>query len=109
MQHHLHIRKRLSQKKLEPYPSKNFWIHTLDKVVLALGVLGPVMALPQLELIYIEHQAAGVSVLSWTTWAFMNIPWVMYGVVHKERPIVVTYTLWFFINGLVAIGALLYS
>ena len=81
----------------------------LDRVVLFIGVAGPVAALPQVIKIYMLHDATGVSALSWALWAVMDIPWIAYCMAHHERPIVTTYTLWLIVNGIVCIGALLYG
>ncbi len=103
---HVHVRKRHT---LEPYPARSFWKRVLDRVVLAVGVIGPVMSIPQILLIYVGKDATGVSSVSFLAWAVMNIPWIMYGMVHRETPIVITYTLWFFCNVLIFAGAVLYG
>jgi len=104
---HLHLRKRIS-KALEPYPSRHFWKWLLDGVVYTVGIIGPVMALPQILLIYGGRDATGVSSVAWFSWALMDIPWILYGIVHKERPIIITYTLWLACNVLIGIGAIIY-
>ena len=104
---HFHIRKRVS-KSLEPYPARSAWKRALDKSVYAAGVIGPIMTIPQIALIYIGQDATGVSPVSWLMWGLLDIPWIMYGVVHRERPIVLTYTLWLVCNGVVFVGAILY-
>src|SRR3989344_4926989 len=101
--HHVHLRKRIS-KGLEPYPARSAWKRLLDKVIYAVGIIGPVMSIPQIALIYTTKNAAGVEPISWLSWAAMNIPWILYGLVHKEPPIVITYSLWFFCNMLIFIG-----
>ena len=106
--HHLHIRKRLS-KSLEPYPARSGWKRLLDKAVYGVGILGPVMTIPQIALIYVGRDATGVAPESWFMWAIFDIPWILYGFAHKERPIVVTYTLWMLANLAVGIGAILYG
>ena len=106
--HHLHLRKRLS-RALEPYPARTFWKRLLDKTVYVVGVIGPVMTIPQIVLIYVGRDASGIAPISWLAWALLDIPWIIYGLVHREFPIVITYTLWFVCNMLVFIGALLYG
>ncbi len=101
--HHLHVRKRR-----EPYPARTSALRLLDGVVLVVGILGPIFSIPQILLIYVGQQAAGVSPESWAAWALLDIPWIIYGLVHRERPIVITYTLWLICNTLVFVGALLY-
>jgi len=106
--HHLHIRKRLS-RALEPYPAKTFLKRLLDRAVLAVGIAGPIMSIPQIILIYVGRDASGVSPVSWLAWSLLDIPWILYGFVHREPPIVLTYTLWLVCNMLVFVGALLYG
>ena len=105
---HLHLRKRMS-RALEPYPATTWWKRWLDRVVLAVGILGPVMSIPQIWLIYIGQDATGVSPISWFAWSLFNVPWILYGLVHREPPIITTYTLWFFCNMLIGFGAILYG
>ena len=108
MRWHLHIRKRKG-KNLEPYPSSHFWKRTLDALVYTVGIVGPFFTLPQVYQIYSTQSAGDIAPLSWIGWALFDVPWIIYGVVHKEPPIVVTYTLWCFFNILVFVGTLLYS
>lgn len=105
--HHQHLRKRM-YKNLEPFPHPRFWIRFLDRTVFVVGFLSPAFTFPQLYEIYIIGNATGVSVLTWTAYAFFDIPWIVYGVVHRERAIIFAYTLWLVVNILVAVGALLY-
>jgi hypothetical protein len=37
-----------------------------------------------------------------------DIVWIAYGIVHREKLIVFTYCLWVVMNGLVALGAIVY-
>lgn len=106
--HHLHVRKRKTHN-LEPFPARSSFLRTLDKVVLVIGIIGPLTAIPQIVKIYTTQDATGVSVIAWAVPALFNIPWIMYGFLHKERPIVISYTLWFVMSSLVVIGALKYG
>ena len=81
----------------------------MDKAVLLAGIAGPLMVIPQIMKIYGTHTATGVSELSWFAFAVFDIPFIVYGFVHRERPIVVTYILFFVMNLMVAFGAVLYG
>jgi uncharacterized protein with PQ loop repeat len=106
--HHLHVRKRASGA-LEPYPARTYWKWLLDRAVYAAGVIGPVMSLPQVATIYIGRDASGISPISWLAWAILDIPWILYGIAHREPPIVIMYSLWLVSNLLVFAGALIYG
>ena len=105
--HHIHKRKRVHQK-LEKYPHKIKWIRFLDKFLICIAVIGPLIALPQILQIFISGDATGVSSLSWGLYALFNIPWLIYGVAHKYKPIIVAYLLSFVANLTVFSGSLVY-
>ena len=106
--YHLHRRKRV-HKKLETYPHKNKWVRTLDCFLVVIALIGPIFDLPQIYKIYTAKNAIGVSFLSWLAYGLICIPWIVYGVVHKEKPIIIAYTLWLFTDLAVVIGTLLYG
>lgn len=105
---HRHLHKRKEAAFQDTFPA-GFWIKFLDKIVLVAGVIGPLMVTPQIFKIYSTHNAIGVSALSWFAFALLDAPFVIYGVVHKDRPIVITYTLWLVANVIVGVGAIMYS
>jgi uncharacterized protein with PQ loop repeat len=106
--HHIHKRKRVHER-LEPYPHENKWVKLLDDFLLAVAVIGPVMSIPQIWKIFSTRTAAGVSALSFGLFAAFNIPWIIYGAVHREKPIYIAYILWLISNTAVVVGTMLYS
>ncbi len=105
--HHIHLRKR--QHVLATYPHPNPWVRFLDKLLVVVAVLGPLMAIPQLWKIISTQSAAGVSPLTWAAFAVIDLPWIFYGAVHKEKPIIITYILWFLMNVAVMVAAIAYG
>ena len=106
--HHLHTRKRISGHTKHPFPANSRLLRLLDKVVYAAGIIAIIMMFPQLRLIYIEKSADGLAPITWVMLAILNIPWIIYGFAHREKPIVLVYCLWLIVNSLMFIGALLY-
>jgi uncharacterized protein with PQ loop repeat len=107
-QHHPHLRKRASSKKLQPYPHPFFSYRLLDRATYVVAFLGPISTLPQLYTIFVNHTAAGVSPISWGLYTIFNFVWLTYGIVHKEKLILFNSVLWIIIDALVTIGALIY-
>jgi uncharacterized protein with PQ loop repeat len=105
--HHLHIRKRISQH--EPYPSPDAFKRFLDKAIYAVSIIGPALTLPQIYEIWVHQNASGVSTISWAGYLAMAIFWLGYGVIHKEKPIIIAYVLWIILEALVVVGAFLYG
>ncbi len=102
--YHLHKR-----KQKEKYPHPNRWKRILDKVIYVVGVIGPLMTLPQLYNIWIDKNAAGVSALSWGAYAVIALVWLAYGITHIEKPIILNSGLWVFLEILVVVGTLIYG
>lgn len=102
--HYLYSRKRNKKDS-----SKKKRVVLLDKIVLALAFIAPFFEIPQLFEIFSKKSAENVSIITWGFFALMAIPWFIYGIIHKEKPIIVLYLLWFLIDSTIVIGILMYS
>lgn len=108
--HHIHRRERLykKSKRLQPYPHTNAWIRFLDKFLIVVAVIGPLATLPQIFDVYVNKNISGVSLASWSMYALIAIPWLVYGMVHKEKPIAISYFIILIFNTLIVIGILIH-
>ena len=106
--HHLHKRKRIYQKH-EPYPHPNRVKRVVDGFAMLMGVVGPAFTVPQLVKIWSEQNAAGVSAASWIGYTFIAVFWLAYGIIHREPPLILTYSIVLILNILVVAGTLLYG
>jgi uncharacterized protein with PQ loop repeat len=108
---HIHLRRRAHRGNSVhyAYPSSNHFIKMMDRMMYAVGIIGPLVSIPQLIEIYARHNAQGISILSWTGYAFLSALWFVYGVVHREKPIILTQFLWLLVNLSVIVGAALYK
>ncbi|MBI2409786.1 hypothetical protein HYV30_01965 [Candidatus Kaiserbacteria bacterium] len=106
---HLHLRKRLAQKHLEPYPARTPWLRFLDRIILLVGLGGPLATIPQIVKIYGSKSAADISPATFGAYAALDIVWIFYGLAHRERPIIWAYSSWLVVNTIVSAGALLYG
>lgn len=106
--HHYHVRKRVHHW-YETYPHPGAFKRGVDRAVYFVGVLGPLMTLPQLYNIWFEHQTEGVSLTTWISYAFISSFWLLYGSLHNEKPIIVTQISWLTIHILVITGIFLYK
>lgn len=80
-----------------------------DRLVYVGGFLGILLTIPQITTIWIEKTASGVSAISWSAYLLVAIFWIYYGIVHKERPIIITNIIWIFLDMLIIIGTILYG
>lgn len=81
----------------------------LDKIVLVIAFLAPLVEIPQLAEIYMNRAAQNVSIITWGLFVVFGIPWLLYGIVHKEKPIIILYSLWIIIDSLIVVGIVLYG
>ena len=106
--HHYHKRKRI-YRNYEPYPSRKRSKRFMDKIVYLVAILGPIMTIPQFLKVYVEQNVSGLSLISWSSYFLINIVWLCYGILHKEKPIVLAYSAWMIMNGLIALGIVVYG
>lgn len=106
--HHLRSRALLSGG-LEPFPAKGALKRFLDRLMYAVGVLAPFALLPQAVRLYATKSSAGISLATWVLLALSNILWLMYGIVHKDKPIIIAHSLFIVMDASIIAGALAYS
>ncbi len=89
--------------------AKSNYLIFLDKLTFIVGVIGPFTVLPQIYTIFNTHSAKGVSLITWLLIFIVTFPWILYGLAHKDKSIIVSFTLWEVVNLSVVIGVLRYS
>ena len=104
---HFHRRKRIHQR-YEPYPHPNRLKNMMDRLIYFFGILGPVMAIPQLAEIWVVKNTQGVSEITWGAFLIIAFFWLFYGILHKEKPIIITYIGWIIADLLILAGILIY-
>ncbi|MGI0088621.1 MAG: PQ-loop domain-containing transporter [Nitrosotalea sp.] len=106
------IERRLKEalgKQSVPAKSSPRYVHFLDRITFFAGVVGPFTVLPQVYEIFSTKNASGVSLTSWIMMFVVTLPWIFYGMAHKEKSIVVSFILWEVVNLFVIAGILMYS
>lgn len=103
--HHAHKRKRSkTSKSNKTTPWKKF----LDKIIYPVGLLGPLMIIPQIVKIYVEKDASSIALASWLLFLFPAIIWVTYGFSHKDKVIIVCNSAWVVAYVFVVVAAIIY-
>jgi uncharacterized protein with PQ loop repeat len=106
--HHLHKRRRIHQRH-EKYPHPNKFKNFMDKFIYLISILTPMVVLPQAWKIWHLQTAAGISLITYTFLVIFNVIWLTYGILHKEKPIIILYASLFVINLTIAIGRITYG
>lgn len=106
--HHLHQRKRFYKNK-ERFPHPNKWKRILDTMVYIVGILSPIFTIAQILKIFLNKTATGVSLISWIAYTFTAFILFLYGLSHKEKPLIIMYSLAIIVNLFVVIGIAIYG
>ena len=81
----------------------------MDKLIYVVAIVGPIMTIPQVTKIWIDKNAAGVSIITWLAYAIASLFWVIYGIMHKEKPIILTSVLLLILDVFIVVGAIIYG
>ncbi|MBC7459511.1 hypothetical protein H7200_02230 [Candidatus Saccharibacteria bacterium] len=81
----------------------------IDNLALLVGTLQPLMTLPQIFLILQSGDASGQSIVTWIAYDIASVVLLIYGVVHKLKPIVVTQILWLIVQSVVVISIIAFD
>ena len=100
--HHWQKRRRTNEnhKKIKKF---------FDKVMYLIAVLVPIAHIPQLVKIWYLKDASGISLISWTSFIVFSLFWLIYGILHKEKPIILMYFFLLLIQISIVYGGFLYG
>ena len=98
-----------AEVKAAVFHPTNRFKRLIDKLVYFTGTLSILMAIPQAIMIHTSYDASGVSFPTWFTFMINAVIWTTYGIIHKERPIIMMYVCYFIIDLFIVAGILMYS
>lgn len=80
----------------------------LDRLTYICGILLPISTLPQAYTVLIDKETAGVSLVTWTFYLFASALFAIFGVIHKQRLLMITYIPFTIIELAIVVGLILY-
>ena len=81
----------------------------MDRFIYVVVFVGPLMTIPQVTKIWFEKNASGVAASSWLTYFVTAFFWLIYAMMHKEKPLIISSIIWIVLDLLVVVGALIYG
>jgi len=102
--HHVARRKKLSVKA-----KTSFGEAFINKSVYVFAVFGNAFTIPQLAKIWLEHNAQGLSLMTWGAYLVSAFFWLGYGIYHKEKVIIISNALSMIVNFVVVVGILVFA
>ncbi len=128
--HHLNIRKRTKKKakrmakrmvhKMVDDALKHSWYtknvegnpaklkKIMDKLIYGIALIWPILTIPQVWMVWVDKNAAWLSLFTWTAYVVSPTLWLIYGIIHKERAIIFSNILWIIVDIAVLTGASIY-
>jgi uncharacterized protein with PQ loop repeat len=107
--HYVGLRHKSERKRSNTKQKASHYSVFLDKLTFVVGIVGPFTVLPQIYSIFTTKSAAGVSLLTWVLIFVVTFPWILYGVEHKDKNIIICFILWEVVNFGVILGVLIYG
>ena len=80
----------------------------LERLMIFVAVVGPFANLPQLFKIWIKKKTNGVSMVSWILFSILSLVWLIYGIVKKDKYIIITFGISLILQLLIVIGTVIY-
>jgi len=81
----------------------------LRRLLGGMSIFTLLMTVPQVLTIWIGHQAAGVSLLSWSAYLLSAFLWFWLGIQKHDKNIYLPCVGWIVLDGAVIAGALVYG
>lgn len=88
---HLNIKRKIKKKS------------EIDRLIYFAVIIGPVLTLPQVYSIWIQGEK-GVSIITWSAYLVSSVIWLIYGIKHKDMPIITVETMWIILEILIIVG-----
>lgn len=88
------------EKKVAPY---------IDYIFYLGGIVSPINAMPQAYKIFTTQSAGDVALTTWTLYLFGALAMLVYGIVHKQKPIIFMNVTVLPVYILIITGIILYS
>jgi len=82
---------------------------TFDKFIAVVGLIGPIMTTPQIMNVWVYHQVEGLSLVTWSTYVITSSFWLIYGIIHKERAIILVNIAWILSNVSLVVGIIIFG
>lgn len=90
-------------------PHSKTGMKIVDAGIYVVAFFSPIVTLPQVFQVWKSHASGDVSLITWGCYAAVSVLWVVYGLVHKEKPIVLSQILLLTTEMSIVIGVILHK
>lgn len=95
--------------RLSGLPTKRALIkNAFDVLIYPVAIGAPLALLPQVVQVYKTQDTGGLALSTWLILGILNLVWLMYGIVHRDKPIMLTNVMLACMNFAVVVAIVLY-
>jgi len=106
LHHYIHTHEQDTEKHKKIHEKK--YVRFIDRYVYVVAIVGPLTTIPQIAEIWLSRNAGNISVATWALYVCSASIWLIYGVAHRNKPIIVGNFLWAALEAMVLVGAIIY-
>jgi uncharacterized protein with PQ loop repeat len=77
-----------------------------EKFMLIFATVEPIATIPQIIEVWEKGNIEGVSLTTWLFYTLTSFVWLIYGITKKDKPLIISGTLWMISQSLVVLGIL---
>ncbi len=80
-----------------------------DVILCDVGIIAPLSTVPQIIQIYTTRSAEDLNLGTWGLFLAFTVFWLLYGIVNRARPLIITNSIWLVSYVVVIIGAVIHG
>ena len=81
----------------------------LRPVMGIMSVFTMAMTVPQAAVVWLRHETAGVSLLTWSAYLLSALVWLWYGIAKRDKNIYLPCIGWIVLDGAIIAGVVFYN
>lgn len=81
----------------------------IDYIMWMAGIVGPLTMVPQVVIVYVNKSANNISLMTWLLALLLCVIYLLYGLVHKIKPLIVANILWITLYIIFIAGIIIYN
>ena len=102
-------RRRKKARKERGFPTRTSVLKdAVEILIYPIAFLAPLALVPQVWQLYATQDATSLALSTWLVLGFLNLLWIFYAWVHRERPVMITNVMFGFLNFAIAFGVILF-
>ena len=96
---------KVEEEKIYQKIQENKWILFWDKFIYLTAFIGLLLTIPQIYRVWVLKHAEINTLMIYVFFAGISLAWLIYGLIHKKKAIILTNLGWVILNTFMVIGS----